>query len=108
MYFADNLSRAHATNIEPNDLYDAKTLVASIEINTDMIDIIRTATEKDLTLQEVINYSVTGWPINNKDIPSEVKPFFTCEDEITIGNKIILKGNQIVIPKELQTNILEK
>ena len=48
MYFEDTLPRAHTTNIEPNDLYADEISVASVEINTDMIDIIKTATEKDL------------------------------------------------------------
>ena len=98
MYFADTLSRAHTTNIEPNYLYDADILVASIEINTSMIDLIKTVREKDIALQEVIKYTMTGWPINNKDIPDEVKLVFTYKDEITV-DKIILKGNQIIIPK---------
>ena len=100
MYFADTLPRAHTTNIEPNDLCDAEILVASIEINTDMIDLIKTATEKDITLQEVINYTKTCWLINN-DLSNGVKLFFTYRDEITVDDKIILKGNQIVIPKKL-------
>ena len=108
MYFADNLSRAHTTNIEPNNLYDAEISVASIYINTSMIDLINTATENDITLQEVIQHARTGWPINNKAFLDEVKPFFTYRDEITVDDKIILKGNQIRIPKELWANILEK
>ena len=53
-------------------------------ISTDMVQHIKEVTETDRTPQEIKNYTLKGWPQSNKQVSSEVEPFFTYREDITI------------------------
>ena len=108
MYFADTLSRAHTTNIEPTNLYDEEMSITEIGVPNDTIQEIQENTEKDKTLSEIKNYTLKGWPLDKKQMLQNTKPFFTYRYDITIQDKMLLKGNQIIIPKKMQHKMLQK
>ena len=56
------------------------------------------------TLSEIIH---GGWPENIKDLPVDVRTYWSFRDELSMQN-IILKGNQVIIPDKLRHNILEQ
>ena len=41
-----------------------------------------------------------GWPSNGKEVPRELQPHWTCREELTIEDGLILKGTRIVIPSK--------
>ena len=57
------------------------------------------------TLSEIIH---GGWPENIKDLPVDVRTYWSFRDELSMQNGIILKGNQVIIPDQLRHNILEQ
>ena len=57
------------------------------------------------TLSEIIH---SGWPVNIKDLPLDVRIYWSFRDELLMQNGIILKGNQVIIPDQLCHNILEQ
>ena len=57
------------------------------------------------TLSEIIH---GGWPENIKDMPVDVRTYWSFRDELSMQNGIILKGNQVIIPDQLRHNILEQ
>ena len=69
---------------------------------------IRTATAADGKLQTVIKYIQSGWPeyINNVD-PS-VWDFYTLKGELSTSDGLVTRGNRIVIPDQLQHEIIER
>ena len=41
---------------------------------------------------------MNGWPSTIREVPSEIQPYWTFREELTIENGIVLKGIQIVVP----------
>ena len=39
-----------------------------------------------------------GWPSTIREVPSEIQPYWTFREELTVENRIVLKGTCIVIP----------
>ena len=56
----------------------------------------------------ILKYTIhQGWPSSIKDLPSEVQPFWTFREELTIEDGLILKGKRIVTPSKKQDTILK-
>ena len=64
-------------------------------------------TKADQTLQTVSDLVTHGWP-SREYIPDEAKPFYTFHDKITYCNGLLFRGNQVIIPKTLQPEMLKK
>ena len=41
---------------------------------------------------------MTGWPSTIREVPSEIQPYWTFREELTMEDGIVLKGSHIVIP----------
>ena len=68
---------------------------------------IRKATQADDTLA-IPKYTIQqGWPSSIKEVPSEIQPFWTFLEELTIGDGLVLKGTRIIIPSRKQDDILK-
>ena len=59
--------------------------------------------DNDLCLKTHI---INGFPNHTNQCPECIRPFFPYRDELTIFNVLILKGSCIVIPTELQDQLL--
>ena len=47
-----------------------------------------------------------GWPYTIQEVPSEIQPFWTYQEELTVEDQIVLKGTHIVIPSKKHQSIL--
>ena len=107
MYFADTLSRAHTQTEKEEDLYDATLSIATLtQLAIDKNEI-KTETLSDTTLTTVRQLVLDGWPKNDREVPSQAKPYTTYKDEITIHEDLLMKGERIIIPHKLQRNMIE-
>ena len=61
-------------------------------------------TAKDATLQILINYAINGWP-SVADILPEVKCFYSQHHEIVFNHDLLLKGQRIIIPASLRSEV---
>ena len=48
-----------------------------------------------------------GWPKSIKQVPSELQPFWTFREELTVEDGLILMGTRIVIPNKQHKAILK-
>ena len=65
------------------------------------------ASQADDTLA-ILKYTIQkGWPSSIKELPSEIQPFWTFQEELTIKDGLILKGTKIVVPNMKQAVILK-
>lgn len=48
-------------------------------------------------LMKVIN---DGWPVNKAELDEDVREYWNIRDELVSNNKLILKGNRIVVPQQ--------
>ena len=103
---ADGLSRfPNAKNNEPIDL-DIR--VDFVHFTPNRLNELQTASLADPILNALRETIIIGWPDNSKDLPLDIRPFWNFRDILSVNDGLILKGQQIVIPKTLQPNILEQ
>ena len=68
---------------------------------------LRLATKEDDVLA-LLKYTITqGWPSSIKEVPSELQPYWTLRDELTVEDGLILKGTRIIIPSKKCESILK-
>ena len=75
-------------------------ITSQLYARSDSLQQIREATPADNTLA-ILKYTIQqGWPSSIKDLPSEIQPFWTFREELTIEDGLILRGTRIVIPSK--------
>ena len=58
----------------------------------------RIATQEDDELALLKHAIMHGWPSTIREVPSQIQPYWTFREELTIEDGIILKGTWIVVP----------
>lgn len=122
MFIADALSRAYV-NCNPSlpgksDIFQAETtfmqeieeidMLKSVPVTNKTLDILRTATETDSTMQTLKAIIELGWPDTKRRIPVSVHDYFDFKEEMTVQNGILLKGDRIVVPESAKAYILQR
>ena len=86
---------------KPDDSYIRQLVTDAVPKSTSLDDI-HSHTKADPELQQVIEASTTNhW--SRKEV---LKNYFNCRNELSVVDDVLLKGNQLIIPKQLRTNIL--
>ena len=49
-----------------------------------------------------------GWPDTIKDLPKDIRPYWSYRDEIGISDGVIFKGKQIIISDAMRSDILHQ
>ena len=63
--------------------------------------------EEDPACKQVKSFCQNGWPENAK-LEKLLKPYAAVKFELSIVGGLLLKGNRIVIPQKLRTDMIEK
>ena len=111
MIFADHLSRniGAKQSVDPTCKgLDLK--IQDIYLNTSNERCLSLAkeTDKDETLIALKNVIIKGWPSMRSDCPHNLRKFWMFRDELSILNRLVLKGVSIVVPVQCQAEVLEK
>ena len=80
---------------------------SQLNLGCDSLQQLREATQADDTLAILKYIMHQGWPSTIKEVPSEIQPFWTFCEELTIEDGFILKGTRIVIPSKKQDDKLK-
>ena len=72
-------------------------------VSVSVVDLCK-ATQSDPLLSKVYYYLQRGWP---KTCPDSLKPFWSCRTELSIEEGCILWGIRVLVPKKLQSRVLE-
>lgn len=122
MILSDTLSRLPNTqeceNV-PVDLHVEELLLSkedeSIQVRMDLInfgtnkqEVLRRETERDPTLRALIQVINEGWPDTIKELPQDLRPYWSFREQLGISAGVIFKGRQVIIPKPLQSDILSQ
>ena len=89
------------------DMFEVCSIVDRFPITDERHVELRKKTKADQTLQTVAAFVTHGW-LSREHIPDEAKPFYTFHDKITYCNGLLFRGNQVIIPKTLQPEMLKK
>ena len=66
------------------------------------------ASSQDSYIQTLKHFIITGWPNSKEEIREELKPYWSCRDELVVINGIVLKGRCIIIPNSLKQQVLDQ
>ena len=106
MILADSLSRA--PNKRNASTINLDTKIALVQFSNEKISTLQHATKEDGILSQLFDIIVTGWPEKQRDLPRDLRPYWSYRDELSVENGIILKGDRIVIPESMQPDILKQ
>ena len=81
-------------------------MVSFLPIGEERLTSIQMETSSDETLQMLKSVIVQGWPEVRTEIPHQLLPYFPVRDELSVQNGLIFRGERVVIPKSLQSEML--
>ena len=82
-------------------------MVASLPISDPKLTELRSTTAGDQNMQVLKHIILTGWPAQRKECPGAVLDYWNYRDELAFADGIIFKGDRMVIPKALRTEMME-
>lgn len=80
----------------------------SLSISNERLMNIREATRVDNTLQKVGLFLLNGWPAKVAEEDDELKQYAKYQEDIVMQEGIFYKGNRVIVPKKLRTDILKR
>ena len=69
--------------------------------------LIKNETKDEKQLQDLCTIIKNGWPIERRTLPQNIREFWPYRNELTYENNMVIKGNQILIPTSLRSDILK-
>ena len=69
---------------------------------------LRDQTARDPTMNAHMETIIQGWPDSIKDLPTDVRDFWSFRDELAVEDAIIFKEKQVFITESLRADILAK
>ncbi|KAK5853431.1 hypothetical protein PBY51_007214 [Eleginops maclovinus] len=109
MVLADTLSRAYLPECSSFGSVEAEietvNMLQHVPISADSLSSIRSVTTQDLTLQKLIETMQQGWPNDKSKTPSEIRSYFSFQDELSHQDGIVFRGERVVIPDALRREI---
>ena len=121
MFIADTLSRAPLPEVGPpgNCLRPEKEDVCRvnveqinasefIRVSDDGLRSIQRETEADAKLQCLKEIVLRGWPETKPEADPSVAEYWTFRDEISIYNRLLYKGDRVIVPTVLRKKLLSR
>jgi hypothetical protein len=111
LFIADALSRNYleetketlVQELEVNEVH----LTAHLPISPEKYQEFQKATADDVVIQAVQDAVLEEWPKNKANAQAEIKPYWTCKDEISCVDGLLFKGNKLIVPKSLRPQMLD-
>ena len=83
-------------------------MVRYLLISDKRLDEIKVETWKDQSLRSLSETILVGWPEDKKDTLALTHPYFSMQDEVTVQDGLIFRGNTVVIPRSRRTAMKAK
>ncbi|PIK48832.1 hypothetical protein BSL78_14290 [Apostichopus japonicus] len=107
MILSDTLSREPLAGSGNADIESVNN-VAMLPVNSARLDEIRVATQNDACLQKLKEVIVKGWPAEKRGLNPSLTPYYSYRDELTVQDGVVLRGERIVIPAAMRSQIKNK
>jgi len=114
LVIADTLSRAPVETPSNNDHELAIQSQAFVNLvlqclpaSEQRIEQIKESQQKDRGFVQIMSYCQSQWP-DKASLSSNIQPYYSVRAELSVENGLLMRGCRIVIPPELQREILNK
>ena len=104
MILADSLSRL---NPRPDTTITLEQSVYAVQFSASRLEELQQKTDADPELAKLKTFIVNGWPDDAKQLPKNLRDYWSCRDELSVQDELVMKGERIVIPKAMQQYILQ-
>ena len=118
MFVADTLSRATTKESHSQCEVDREqeeilrihvnNVLENLNIEEQKKEKLRKETEQDKELNILKAQIQKGWPANKNNVPNEIRQYFQYNEELSIIDDLIFKADRLVIPKSMQSEMLER
>ncbi|KAL9963006.1 hypothetical protein ACROYT_G032167 [Oculina patagonica] len=111
---ADMLSRnllvndTEASDSEEDVKAYVDAVMTSQPASLEKLEQIKQATLSDPQLSLVLNYTINGWPKYAKDVPEQIRQYYTVRGDLSVVNGKIIYCNRIVVPSVLRSEVLDR
>ena len=82
--------------------------ITFVQFSTKILQELRGETQADDELCALKTVITDGWPERQSSLPATLRPYWSCRDELSIEDSLIMKGDRLVIPSSMQVQILAK
>ena len=65
-------------------------------------------TKNDAELQTLLQFIMKGFPMTKDEYHDGIKPYFNYQEELTVVDGLVLKGQHIFIPSKLRQSCLAR
>ena len=79
-----------------------------MQFSSDKLSQLQQETKKDNDLSTLRDFIVDGWPDSMKEIPTQLRQYWSYREELSVENGMLLKCERIVIPRSMQQDILQQ
>ncbi|XP_077972709.1 uncharacterized protein LOC144427401 [Styela clava] len=101
---ADALSRVIENEKEKNSEQYKIHFMAS-EAPPINLEVIKQATDEDMVCNKLKKIIYKGWPDQRKQCPQELWDYWNFRCDLVLENGLIVKGNRIVVPSKLRSQV---
>ena len=112
MFIPDTLSRAVLQDppgkTEFDDAVEVNLIIGQLPVTDSKLGELRVQTAADPVLQTLIQHVTQGWPYEKQLVPTALLPFYPFRDELVFCDGLVFRENQIVIPRSMQQEMLNK
>ena len=105
LLLADAMSRL---NPKPGETLKLEKTIHSVRWSDSKIEELQKYTDEDPELRPLKEVVTEGWPETSKSLPKCLKPYWSMKDFISVEDGILIKGERIMVPKCMQSEILSK
>ena len=105
LLLADGLSRL--PNPRSKQEINLDIVVSLVQFSTEKIRLLQRETSNDAALCNLREVIVEGWPDKRDNIPKPLRRYWCYRDELSVEDGLIMKGERVVIPQSVQSEVLE-
>ena len=96
----------YVPSTDDEDMIIAATL-SSKNIRAVTWELVREETSKDTTMQKLIFFIRSTFPLDKSELPTELAPYWSIRDSLYVVDGVILMRDRIVLPKALRNNAIQ-
>ena len=106
LFIVDTLSRAFL----PDPGIDVRVMAMNslLDVPDKTTQEVHEATQKDPILRTLLQFTDEGWPARKSDVPEPIRLYFDIRDTLSHQDGIILKGERILIPFSLRSEMKKR
>ena len=89
-------------------IVEVDNIISQLPVLSEKLQEFRDNTANDADLQLLQNTVMQGWPLKRSKVPEAIRSYFAFRYEIVYCNGLLFQGNQLVVPKAMQADMLSR